>query len=95
MPTPGIENQAAEDAAKARVTNHRDGQTDTRSAASLAYTVDMRPTTLLEQSQMGGYDRTTKPVGNASVGSGEFESVGGRGARDVIAARELGIQGRK
>jgi hypothetical protein len=90
-----MENQAAEDAAKARVTNNRDSQTDTRSAASLAFVVDMRPTTLVEQSQMGGYDRTTMPVGNAAVGSAEFESVGGRGARDTIAARELGIQGRK
>lgn len=89
------ENQAAEDAAKAQVTNHRDAQVDRRGKGAVAYTVDMRPTTVFEQSQMGGYDRTTKPVGAGTVGDREFESVGGRAARDVIAARELGIQGRK
>lgn len=95
MAFPGMENQAAEDAAKAKVTNNRDSQTDTRRPESVSYHVDMRPSTLVEQSQMGGYDRTTKPVGDAVAKPDDFESVGGRGARDVIAARELGIQGRK
>ena len=95
MAYPGMENQAAEDAAKAKVTSNRDSQTDTRRPGAVSHHVDMRPTTLLEQSQMGGYGRTTKPVGAGTTGAGDFESVGGRGARDVIAARELGIQGRK
>lgn len=95
MAFPGMENQAAEDAAKARVASHRDAQTDTTRQGAVAFHVDMRPTTVIEQSQMGGYDRTTKPVGAGAPGSGDFESVGGRGSRDVIAARELGTQGRK
>lgn len=95
MAYPGMENQSVEDAAKAKVTAHRSAQVDTRGKGEVSRYVDMRPTTLVEQSQMGGYDRTTKPVGAGSVDGGDFESVGGRGARDVIAARELGIQGRK
>jgi hypothetical protein len=95
MAFPGMENQAAEDAAKAQVAHHRDSQTDTTRLGAVAYHVDMRPTTVIEQSQMGGYDRTTKPVGAGHAGDKDFESVGGRGSRDVIAARELGTQGRK
>lgn len=95
MAYPGMENQAAENAAKAQVTHNRDAQTETTRRGEVAFVVDMRPTTLVEQSQMGGYDRVTKPVGEAVAGNRDFESVGGRAARDVIAARELGIQGRK
>ena len=95
MAYPGIENQAAENAAKAQVTHYRDDQTETTTRGDVAYVVDMRPTTVFEQSRMGGYDRVSKPVGEAAVGDRDFESVGGRAARDIIAARELGIQGRK
>jgi hypothetical protein len=95
MDYPGMENQAAENAAKAKITTHRNDQTETTRRGEVAFVVDMRPTTVFEQSQMGGYDRVTKPVGQAEVGNRDFESVGGRAARDVIAARELGIQGRK
>jgi hypothetical protein len=63
--------------------------------ANVAFVVDMRPTTVLEQNQMGGYNRTTKPVGEADAKRDEFESVGGRGTGDAIAARQLGTNGRK
>lgn len=94
MATPGVENQAAEDAAKAKVSSHRDGQTDTTRAGSVAYRVDMRPTTVMEQSQMRGFDRTTMPVGVSDARPSEFESVGGRASADAVAARQLGTQGR-
>ena len=95
MDYPGMENQAAENAAKAQITDRRGSETDTTRRGAVSHYVDMRPTTILEQSKMGGYDRNTKPVGAGEVSGREFESVGGRGSRDVIAARELGTQGRQ
>jgi len=61
----------------------------------VAFYVDMRPTTIMEQNMMGGYDRTTKPVGAADVRRDEFESTGGRGTGDFIDAMRLGTNGRK
>jgi len=95
MAMPGIEDQGAEDAAKPRVNAMRESQTDTARFGSLSFHVDMRPGTVLEQSQNNGYDRTSKPVGAATPNPAEFESVGGRGSTDALAARQLGSQGRK
>jgi len=55
---------------------------------------DFRPTTLLEQSQMGG-DRVNMPVGDATGPRPEIQTTGGRGTTDTEAALRLGAQGRK
>ena len=72
----------------------RDNQVDRQTKASVGFIVDMRPTTLLEQNRMRGYDRTTKPVGVADAAPETWESTGSRGATDYIAAQQLGIDGR-
>jgi len=58
------------------------------------FVMDFRPTTLLEQSQMG-IDRVNKPVGTATTPRGEVQTTGGRGTTDTEAAIRLGAQGRK
>jgi hypothetical protein len=58
------------------------------------FVVDMRPTTLLEQSQMG-FDRVNMPVGDATDARPEIQTTGGRGTTDTEAAIRLGAQGRK
>lgn len=58
------------------------------------FVVDMRPTTLLEQSQMG-FDRVNMPVGDATGPRPEIQTTGGRGTTDTEAAVRLGAQGRK
>ena len=94
MAYPGMENQAAENAAKAKVTNHRDSQTETATRGDVAFVVEMRANTVFEQSRNHGYDRTTKPVGVQPAAPSEWETVGGRASNDIIAARQLGSQGR-
>lgn len=93
MEYPGMENQAAENAAKIKITNRRDAQTETTRRGEVSFYVDMSANTVLQQSQMHGYDRTTKPVGMVEADPERWESVGGRAANDAIAARHLGIQG--
>jgi hypothetical protein len=73
----------------------RDNQTDTARHQDVASTVDMRPGYILEQSMMSGFDRTSKPVGQADPTPDEFQSTGGRGTADAVAARQLGTNGRK
>jgi hypothetical protein len=73
----------------------RDNQVDRQMKANVAYEVDMRPTTILEENVMGGYTRTNKPVGVADPKPAEWESTGGRGTGDAIDARALGTNGRK
>jgi len=73
----------------------RDNQTDTARNQDVAFTVDMRPGYILEQSMMSGFDRTTKPVGQADPTPDEFQSTGGRGTGDAVDARALGTNGRK
>jgi hypothetical protein len=90
----GQENQAAEDAAKPKVVGLRDAHVDTTRRGEVSFVVDMRPTTVFEQSQMRGYNRTTKPVGESEAMPEEWQTAGGRGSRDIIAARELGTSGR-
>jgi hypothetical protein len=68
--------------------------TDARQG-DVAFTTDFRPTTLLEENLMGGYTRTTMPVGEGQVGSDEFQSTGGRGTGDAIDAIRIGANGRK
>jgi len=58
------------------------------------FTMDFRPTTLLEQSMMGA-DRVNIPVGDASGPRPEVQTTGGRGTTDYEAALRLGAQGRK
>ena len=58
------------------------------------FVVDMRPTTLLEQSQMG-FDRVNMPVGNATGPRPEVQTTGGANLIDTIAAIQLGAIGRK
>lgn len=94
MAYPGMENQAAENAAKAQITHNRDSQTDTTGRGAVSFVVDMRANTVFEQSRNHGYDRTTKPVGVQSASPAEWETVGGRASNDIIAARQLGTQGR-
>jgi hypothetical protein len=90
----GQENQTAEDAAKPKVVGLRDAHVDTTRRGEVSFKVDMRPTTLLEQSQMRGYDRTTKPVGTSEANPANWETAGGRALNDVLAARHLGALGR-
>jgi len=58
------------------------------------FVVDMRPTTLLEQAQMG-VDRVNMPVGDATGPRPEVQTTGGRGLTDTESALRLGAQGRK
>jgi hypothetical protein len=58
------------------------------------FVVDMRPTTLLEQSQMG-FDRVNMPVGDATSPRPEIQTTGGSNLIDTIAAIQLGAIGRK
>jgi predicted transcriptional regulator len=57
--------------------------------------VDMRPTTLLEQSLNNGFDRTTKPVGAQTQEHAEAQTTGGRGTHDAVEAIRIGATGRK
>ena len=74
---------------------HRDNQTDTTRKGTVAFIVDMRPPTLLEQSLDGGYSRTTKPVGDARTAGPEIQTTGGRGMGDAVDAIRIGATGRK
>jgi len=58
------------------------------------FTVDMRPTTLLEQSLMGN-DRVNMPVGEAVTEGAEFQTTGGARMGDAIDAARIGALGRK
>jgi len=63
-------------------------------AKKAGFTVDFRPTTLLEQSLMGG-DRVNMPVGDATSERPEFETTGGARMGDAIDAIRIGANGRK
>jgi hypothetical protein len=58
------------------------------------FVMDFRPTTLLEQSMMGG-DRINLPAGNATAPRPEIQTTGGRGTTDAVTAQQIGAQGRK
>lgn len=94
MAYPGMEDQAAENAAKAQVTHMRDSQTETARRGDVSFHVEMRANTVFEQSRNFGYDRTTAPVGEAPATRAEWETVGGRASNDILAARQLGTLGR-
>ena len=94
MAYPGEEMQARENAAKAQITSYRESAVDRATRGDVSFFVDMRPSTVLEQSQNRGYERTTKPVGMANPMPTAWETVGGRASNDVIAARQLGSLGR-
>jgi len=58
------------------------------------FVVDMRPTTLLEQSLMGG-DRVNMPVGEKTTEGAEYQTTGGARMGDAIDAIRIGANGRK
>jgi len=58
------------------------------------FVVDMRPTTLLEQSKNGG-DRINMPVGEAVTEGAEYQTTGGARIGDAIDAIRIGANGRK
>jgi hypothetical protein len=60
-------------------------------ASNVAFIVDMSPATVLEQQMDGGYDRTTKPVGEATATRSNLNGTGSRGASDAVAASKLGL----
>jgi len=94
MAYPGEEIQSREDAAMPRVMSYRESAVDRATRGEVSFKVDMRPSTLLEQSQRHGYDRTTMPVGMAEPAPLTWETAGGRASNDVLAARQLGSLGR-
>jgi len=59
--------------------------------ADVAMYVDMTPATVLEVNMMGGYSRTTKPVGNAPADGINTNGSASRGSTDAIAATKLGL----
>jgi hypothetical protein len=59
------------------------------------FVVDMRPSTLLEQSLMGGFERTTMPVGEKVTEAAENQTTGGARIGDAIDAIRIGANGRK
>lgn len=63
-------------------------------ARKAGFVVDMRPTTLLEQSLMGG-DRVNAPVGSPTTDRPEIQTTGGRGTGDALDAIRIGASGRK
>jgi hypothetical protein len=58
------------------------------------FVVDMRPTTLLEQSIMGA-DRVNLPVGDATGPRPEYQTTGGARIQDAVIAAQIGATGRK
>ena len=69
----------------------RDNQTDTARKGDVSMYVDMSPMTILEQQLNGGYNRTSKPVGNAEAERANINGTGSRGTTDAIAATKLGL----
>lgn len=64
-------------------------------AADVNFVKDFRPTTLLEQSLNGGYDRTTMPVGEQTSEGAEIQTTGGARITDALDAIRIGAIGRK
>ena len=64
-------------------------------AKKAGFVVDMSPSTILEELQDGGFQRTTKPVGEAGTNETQVLGTGGRGMSDTLAALQLGANGRK
>ena len=64
-------------------------------AKKAGFVVDMSPSTILEELQDGGFQRTTKPVGEAGANETQVLGTGGRGMSDTWAALQLGANGRK
>jgi len=62
--------------------------------AQVAFVVDMRPSTLLEENLAGG-GRVNMPVGQTAAELGTELQSGGRGYTDTIAGQKLGVKGRK
>ena len=62
--------------------------------AQVAFVVDMRPSSLLEENLAGGA-RVNLPVGQAPADPRTDNQSGGRGYTDTIAGQKLGVKGRK
>jgi hypothetical protein len=65
---------------------------DTKKAG---FVVDMSPSTILEELQDGGFQRTTKPVGQTAATGDQSRGTGGKGLIDTEAAMRLGANGNK
>jgi hypothetical protein len=68
----------------------REFSTDTKKG-DVSMHVDMSPSTVLEVNLMGGYSRTTKPVGQAPADGINTNGSASRGTTDAIAATKLGL----
>ena len=77
---------------KTPISNMRDGQTDTRGKGQVVNEMkDFQAGTIQEQSLMRG-DNINKPVGNVTRPTTRFDSTGGRGTADSVAAKKLGSE---
>ena len=65
---------------------------DTKKAG---FVVDMSPSTILEELQDGGFQRTTRPVGESPANEIQTRGTGGRGLSDFESATRLGANGNK
>ena len=72
----------------------RDNQVDRLPKGAVAFTMDFRPTTLLEQS-LNGHDRVNKPVGIPTTVGPEIQTTGGARMGDAVVAINIGANGRK
>ena len=80
---------------KTPTSSMRDSQTDTRGKGEVVNMMkDLQAGTIQEQSIMRG-DNINKPVGDVKKPNTRFDSVGGRGSADSIAAKKLGAESRK
>lgn len=61
---PGVENQAQEDARKAKVSTRHDEQTDTRTLGQVAFVKPMGPVTVGESDARDGATNTSEGVGS-------------------------------
>jgi len=73
----------------------RDDQVDRLPKGAVAFTMDFRPTTLLEQSLNDGHDRVNKPVGIPTTVGPETQTTGGARMGDAVVAINIGANGRK
>jgi len=90
MVFPGDENQAKENAAKAKVLDIRSSQVDRKRGGYPA--VEFGPTSLAEEKENGGWTPLTEPVGRAKPGRTttsssrgwiDYEALGSKADGDI------------
>jgi len=64
-------------------------------AKKAGFVVDMSPSTILEELQDGGFQRTTRPVGESPANETQTRGTGGARMGDAEAAARLGANGNK